>query len=224
MLKQLLSIMKHKKYRIYNNPYQLNIVGMRSHSTHANSFDDLLFVFYKDERLRWNASAYSITTDPGTYWLQHPLNVDGTAILKEGQYLDAYQIGLHKGQYKALVQTKPVTVIRDYDRNAYLDFFNGNEKTGYFGINIHRALAVGETKVINKWSAGCQVFSNAGDFAEFLALCSKHRLYYGNKFTYTLIDHRAVGRQNRRWFLYGLAGASLITAGTVTWFLLNEKS
>ncbi len=33
----------------------------------------------------------------------------GTAMLKEGQYIDAYKQGLHKGQYTALVQDKPVT-------------------------------------------------------------------------------------------------------------------
>lgn len=224
MLQQLLSIMKHKKYKVYNNPYQLNIVGVRSNSTRANHFDDLLFVFYKDERLRWNYAAYGITTDPGTYWLEHPMNVDGTAILKEGQYVDAYTIGLHKGQYKALVQAKPVTVLRDYDRTAILDFLNGKLETGYFGIDIHRANATGKTTNVDKWSAGCQVFSDADAFAQFLSLCDRHRMYYGNKFTYTLVDYRAIERQTRRWVAYGFAGASLIVGGIVTYFLLKESA
>jgi hypothetical protein len=36
------------------------------------------------------------------------------------------------------VQSKPITVLRDYDRNAILDFWNGKPETGMFGINIHR--------------------------------------------------------------------------------------
>lgn len=223
MIRQLLAIMRRRKYKVYNNPYQLNIVGIRGNSTKPNRFDDRLFVFYKDEKLRWNYVAYSVTTDPGTYWLKHPMNVDGTAILKEGQYVDAYAIGLHRGQYKALVQAKPVTILRQYDRTAILDFFNGTEHTGYFGINIHRAKAKGITLSVDKWSAGCQVFANADDFSQFLSLCDRHRLYYGNRFTYTLVDNRAVERQTRRWLAYGFAGTSLIVGGLVTWYLLNEQ-
>ena len=220
MIQQLIAIMKYKGYVLHENPYQLNIVGVRANSTRANSFDDTLFIFFKDENLRWNYASYHITTDPGTYWLQHPVNVDGTAILKEGQYVDAYSLGLHKGQYKALVETKPVTVIRDYDRNAILDFFNGTEETGDFGINIHRAYLTGSTTSVDKWSAGCQVFENAEDFAQFLSFCDKHKVYYGNKFTYTLVDYRAIERQDRRWFAYGFGASAIV--GVALWFFLKD--
>ena len=98
------------------------------------------------------------------------MNKLGAAILKNGQYIDAYKIGLHRGEYKALIEQKPVTVIRDYDRNAVLDFNNGKQETGNFGINIHRAGSKGTTINVDKWSAGCQVFENAEDFAKFLVL------------------------------------------------------
>jgi len=222
MIQQLISILKHKGYQLHNQPYQLNIVGVRSTNTEANRFDDMLYVFFKDERLHWNYAKYKITTDPGTYWLEHPLNVDGTAILKEGQYVDTYVLGLHKGQYKALVEAKPVTVIRDYERKALLDFLNGKEETGYFGINIHHAKAKGVTTSVDKWSAGCQVFENAEDFAQFISLCEKHKSYYGNHFTYTLIDNRAIGRQNRRWLFYGIGAGALTVGGIITWYLLKK--
>jgi len=222
MIRGVLRILKNRNYKVYSKPYQLNIVGIRSSSTLSNRFDDRLLVFYKNPRFGWNFFAFAITTDPGTYWLKNPLNVDGTAILKEGQYVDAYSLGLHKGQYKALVQAKPVTVIRDYDRNAYLDFFNGNERTGYFGINIHRAIASGITSQVGKWSAGCQVFKNAEDFSKFLALCERHSNHYGNNFTYTLIDQRALNRQTRRFLIYGLGTTALAIGGIVTYFLLKD--
>ena len=222
MIQRLIKILYSKKYTLYEQPYQLNIVGVRSEATVSNSFDDELYVFFKDGTGKWNFAHYPITTDPGTYWLENPSQVDGTAILKAGQYEDAYSLGLHKGKYLALVESKPVTVIRDYDRNAYLDFFNGKEATGSFGINIHRANPEGETKTVDKWSAGCQVFKSAADFVQFLSLCVKHRDLYGNKFTYTLIDFRAFRRQAIRWMIYGTA--SVFSAIGITWLAKRLKN
>lgn len=211
-MQKVISIIKRLGYLVYEKPYQLNIIGDRSLETKANQFDDKLHVIFKNDKNRWESYTYTITTDPGTFWLEHPMQVDGTGILKQGQYVDAYQIGLHKGQYKALVQRKPVTVIRDYDRNAILDFNNGKESTGLFGINIHRASIYGITKAVGKWSAGCQVFEKNEDFIHFMSMCEKHRSLYGNHFTYTLIDFRATRRWAARTAIYGVTGvASVIT-------------
>ncbi|MDP4275394.1 MAG: hypothetical protein Q8907_14055, partial [Bacteroidota bacterium] len=128
------------------------------------------------------------TTDPGLYSLRHPKNQDGTAILKEGQYLGAYQQGLHHDKYKALVQVKPVTVIRDYNRDNNLDITSGHEETGIFGLNIHRAKLSGKTINVNQWSTGCQVFADSKQFAEFILLCEKAEKYWGKTFSYKLIN------------------------------------
>lgn len=221
MIRGVMRILKSRNYRVFSKPYQLNIVGIRSDSTIANRFDDWLLVFYKKPGFGWASHTFPITTDPGTYWLKNPLNVDGTAILKEGQYLNAYRLGQHRGQYKALVQNKPVTVIRDYDRNAVLDFLNGSEFIGFFGINIHRASATGISKNVEKWSAGCQVFKSAADFSFFINLCEKHRALHGNWFTYTLVDQRALTRQRRRLFIYSLA-ASAVATGGIIWYSLKK--
>lgn len=214
MLPRLLRILKTQRYEVFEKPFQLNIVGVRSAETNSNRFDDEIHVLFRDDKLKWYHYKYTVTTDPGTYWLQNPSMVEGTAILKAGQYKDTYMLGLHKGQYKALVQKKPVTVIRDYDRNALLDFYNGREFTGMFGINIHRASTLGITKSIEKWSAGCQVFQNHLEFMQFLTLCERHRQRYGNGFTYTLIDIRMMKRYKKRMWIYG-AGAigALATIG-----------
>ncbi len=105
---------------------------------------------------------------------------------------------MHRGKYLALVQKRPVTVVRDYDRNATLDFLNGKEDTGIFGINIHRASLTGVTKTVDQYSAGCQVFSSILDFNLFMQLCERHKRVYGNNFTYTLIDERAVNRESKK--------------------------
>jgi hypothetical protein len=213
MLGRIQSIFAQKSYRIYQRPYELNIVGVRAAETRSNSFDDQIHVFYRNDLLKWEYHIFKATTDPGTYWLKNPASPQGTAILAQGQYVNAYQIGWHQNKYKALVQRGPVNIIRDYDRNAVLDFFNGKNERGIFGINIHRALVNGKTKFIDKFSAGCQVFESADDFAKFLEMCEKHKTKYGNQFTYTLIDTRAIQRETLRRVLLGLLSAGMMGAG-----------
>jgi hypothetical protein len=203
-IRSLIRLLESKKYILYSKPYQLNIVGVRHNGTVPNKFDDKMYVFWKNDTGKCEGKVFNITTDPGTFWLNNPMSPQGTAILKEGQYVGAWKIGMHQGKYKALTQAKPITVYRDYDRNAVLDFNNGKEETGMFGINIHRANAVGTTKVIDKYSAGCNVFENAEDFAKFLALCDKQEALYGNSFTYTLVDERAYLRAFKRKTSYAL--------------------
>ena len=194
MLSRVKAILKQHGFTLYTKPYQLNIVGLRSKNANSNTFDDEIHVFYLKDDGKWNYHVFSATTDPGTFWLKNPSYPQGTAILAQGQNIDAYEIGLHRGKYEALVEVKPVTVIRDYDRDAILDFNNGTYQTGNFGINIHRAESTGSTKYIDEYSAGCQVFKNAEDFEAFMRLCKQHAKLYGNRFSYTLVDFRSLRR------------------------------
>jgi len=198
MLAMIQNTLRGKGFQLYERPFELNIVGIRSDSVIPNQFDDTLNVFYKDEKGNWLFHQFKATTDPGTFWLKNPMNPQGTALLKHGQYPGSHMIGMHRGQYLALVQRKPVTVIRDYDRDSTLDFNNGKEQTGMFGINIHRASVAGTTKTVDRFSAGCQVFANASDFNTVMQLAERHRKLYGNSFTYTLIDERALIRETKK--------------------------
>jgi hypothetical protein len=206
MLAAIVNALRTKIYETYSRPYELNIVGIRADSSIPNRFDDEIHVFFKNNANQWIHYIFPATTDPGTYWLKNPMNPQGTAILQQGQYKGAYQIGLHRNKYYALVQRKPVTVLRDYDRNALLDFQNGRPDTGLFGVNIHRASVNGTTKSVDNYSAGCQVFANINDFNLFMQLCEKHKQLYGNSFTYTLIDKRAIAREQKRYLAVSLAG------------------
>jgi len=222
MLAIIINTLRFRTYETFVRPYELNIVGIRSDSTLPNRFDDEIHVFFKNNSGKWIHYIFPATTDPGTYWLQNPMSPQGTAILKQGQYKGTYQIGLHRGKYYALVQSKPVTVLRDYDRNAILDFWNGKPETGFFGINIHRASVNGTTKSVDSYSAGCQVFANINDFNLFMQLCEKHKQLYGNSFTYTLIDKRAIAREQKKTMAVSLAGigaglgAAIITYKIIT--------
>jgi hypothetical protein len=213
LLQKIKAIMRHNGYKVFSRPFELNIVGLRSKSTIPNRFDDEIHVFYKVSTLNWHYHVFKATTDPGTYWLRQPMQPQGTAILAQGQFINAYQLGLHRGKYLALVQRRPVRLIRDYNRDAVLDFNNGKLSLELAGVNIHRANQTGTTKTVDKNSAGCQVFENADDFAVFIKLCKKHESLYGNQFTYSLIDFRAVRRQNARYVATGIGIAGLLGMG-----------
>ena len=198
MLEMIQATLLQKGFKTFSRPFELNIVGIRSNSTKPNSFDDTLNIYYKTSDGKWQFHQFAATTDPGTYWLLNPMNPQGTAIVKHGQYINSHRIGMHRGKYLALVQQRPLTIIRDYDRNATLDFMNGKEETGIYGINIHHASVNGTTRTVDKYSAGCQVFANINDFTLFMQLAERHKQLYGNEFTYTLIDERALVRESKK--------------------------
>ena len=223
-IKDLIKSLESLNYVVYSKPDELNIIGIRSDAVNANTFDDLLYVFWKKENGSFEGKKYLVTTDPGTYWLENPMNVAGTAILKAGQYINSHQVGKHKGQYDALTQKGNLTVFRDYDRNAILDFNNGKETTGLYGINIHNSgTSQKSDKSVNKWSAGCQVFKNMSDFEEFMGLAKKHKDKYVNSFTYTLIDDRAFNRKVKRFSVYTLLGILGVVAAYVLYRSYNNK-
>ncbi|SHI45449.1 peptidoglycan-binding domain-containing protein [Aquimarina spongiae] len=182
-------IFRKKGYTFYKDELKPNIIGVRNLDSTANLFNDTMYVIWK-ENGRYHAKTYLITTDPGSAFLgKRMINKNGTAILKVGQYLNTYKLGLHRGKYTALVQRGgKVTVYRDKNQDHKLDFHGGKEYTGYFGINIHKA---GRNSIdVNSWSAGCQVFKKSSDFDELIALCKKAERRYGKGtwFTYTLLE------------------------------------
>lgn len=188
------SILKNKGYSYFDKgSYNLNIIGVRNKERNVtNKFDDILVVEYVSEWGTKCKKCYAITTDPGIYYMKNLMNKKGTAILVPNQYKSTFKLGLHQGKYKALVQNKTVKVYRDKNKNAVYDYNSGTVDEGIFGINIHKAGK--ESKQVDKWSAGCQVFANEYDFNEFIALCEmqvSHNM--GNSFTYTLLNENDLG-------------------------------
>lgn len=182
----LLKAMRKKMYPVKTGTYELNIIGIRNDSAVPNSFDDTLCVLFKDEYGDDVLLCFPCTTDPGLYWLKHPLNVNGCAIMKEGHYVDVYKIGQHKG-YKALEQIGNIRFVRDNDKDAELDFDSKTEINEVIKANIHHAALPENSVLVDKWSAGCQVINKGWN--EFIELCEKSRLITGrNRFSYTLLN------------------------------------
>ena len=173
--------------------YNLNIVGIRNSETHnevTNKFDDKLTVSYSiNGELKYHE--WDATTDPGKYWEENIMNKEGVAILVPGQYRGSHKIRLHQGKYEALGQQKPVKVYRDNNKDGDYDMLVESIQEGIFGINIHKAGSrVNGSTQIDKWSAGCQVFSKESDFNQLMELAHKAKDLYSNSFTYTLIESK----------------------------------
>ena len=168
--------------------YNLNIVGVRSNNNNkvTNQYDDILIVDYNTGNGHKRV-CYTITTEPGKYYMQNLGNPKGTAILVPGQYRGCWQIGLHRGKYKALCQRKAVKVYRDNNKDMIYNMTPKSIDKGIFGINIHRSNKTCICDTIDKYSAGCQVFNDPVEFNAFIRLCEKQKELYGNSFTYTLI-------------------------------------
>jgi hypothetical protein len=184
--KQIFKNMKKYSYVELENRFKelgyqwplFHIIGVRSKANEKNKFDDRFYLIKGPIMYEFTG-----TTNPGTHWLKNLLNPKGTAVLKPGQYVDAYQLGLHQGKYEALVQRKPVTVYRDGDKDDLAEE-QGKEDTGLFGINIHRANPSAISNFIDKWSAGCQVLNNP---EQFKILISSSKTSGRKEFTYTLL-------------------------------------
>jgi len=168
---------------------KLNIVGIRTEDKTTNVFNDFITISWIDKITGKKCfTGFNATTDPGLYYLNNPLNIKGTGILVEDQFVDCWEIGLHKGN-KALVQCRPVSVYRDNNRDNYLKFDKNTIDTGYFGINIHRAHMTIIQKWIGKYSAGCQVIQSNDAYEKFFNICKDS----GQKFfSYTLLNETSL--------------------------------
>jgi hypothetical protein len=66
----LLELLKMKKYKIYDKPYELNIVSVRNQclsegDKYTDEFVDKLYALYKDDKDNWQVKQYAFSTLPG---------------------------------------------------------------------------------------------------------------------------------------------------------------
>lgn len=174
--------------------FNLNFIAIRFGDASAESFDDWITCWYKRDG-QWHTHWWRATTDPGSYWMDNPMNVKGTAQVVPDQYRGLWKVGRHK-TYKAFEQAGQVKVYRHQP---------GKERTsppidiGDFHINGHAAdtdpwdtVDPNRTSV-GRWSAGCQVWADSAGFREAIGLAEESiRRGYPNSFTYTLVKESDV--------------------------------
>ena len=185
---RLQAAMKRQGYPFYDTgDYNLNIIGIRTDDQRSNLFNDWIVLAFRQNDHE-QLLAFQATTDPGLHWLQNPMVETGTAILRPGHYRSLFTIGKHQGKYEALTQHSAVTVYRDNNRDAIMD--TGDDVPvdyGHFGINLHRASPDGESRQVDRWSAGCQVIANSHDFDLLMAVARRAAEDWGPVFSYTLL-------------------------------------
>ena len=163
--------------RIFEGEDNITLIGIRFESTKPNEFKDLIGCCINNHVVLFDG-----TTSPGTYWLNNPMRVTGTARLMPGFYKACWVKGTHKGK-EALVQSSKARFLveRDGDKDSDFDS-NGVVHTDAAGINLHRA---GERSTkVDKWSAGCQVIANTFDFENLLSIIDKDKV--STTFSYQL--------------------------------------
>lgn len=133
-----------------------------------NAFDDLYLLYTITETgLPRLLAKFECTTQPGARYTLKPINASGAAIIDLG-YQEVWQPGLHRGQYRALIQTGgAVRVWRDraktYTRGQGM-------QTGWFGINRHHGGDAPRTD-IGSHSAGCLVTRRILDHQMAMKIC-----------------------------------------------------
>jgi hypothetical protein len=186
--------------------FDLNLFGIR-HPDMGNVFNDLLCCAYKMNG-EWKLHLWRGTTDPGRYYLQNPMNSNGTAILVPGQYSGMWELGKHRGKYKALTQRGECVVWRDVDKDTLLDFSLAKKQPGKFGINWHKAGK--SSQQVDKWSAGCQVHGDEASFDKSIWLAEQQQKYHPTWKTYTytlltLMEEPGCQKSEALSFLFDLA-------------------
>jgi hypothetical protein len=182
--------MLFKGYTLFRGDWSLNLIGLRTADSLSNRFNDLFLIFFRCAE-SWSLLQFPCTTDPGTYYRNNPINIDGTAIVVPNQYRGLWKLGKHRGLYDALIQKGPVQVYRDNNLDNVIDLNPSTVQEGMYGINCHRANTTKSSQV-DRWSAGCQVLQAAQDFDVLLSLCNRSSAMYGNSFSYTLLTEQDI--------------------------------
>ena len=171
--------------------YNINIFGIRSSDLIVNEFNDYMGIAYRDDFNNPVLQLFKATTKPGLYWLKNKLgNVNGTAILIPGQYRGCWRLGYHRS-YEAMEQKGLgiFKVWRDNDSDGHLDT-NRPVYDNVRGLNGHTTSFNSDIDKVGAYSAGCQVIQDDLDFKIFLSIIKKSANYYGNAFSYTLLEQK----------------------------------
>lgn len=192
--KQWKSVFQKQGYKFFEQPFDMNVFGVRNSIAVAGEFDDAVGVIYRNERLNPEIRIFKATTDPSAKALQNPINPKGTLIMLKGQYPSSHKLGFHGytskyGKYPALEQIGDIKYVRDFDKNNILSLSTGFPTEGNFKTNIHRASKWKILDRIGAYSYGCQVLQSPWDFDKFMETCQLQQEKIGiDTFTYSLFE------------------------------------
>lgn len=197
---RILAYMRLKGYEIATGAGEVNIVYIegcdadgRPNADRIDEFNDLRIVITHDGAgLPQMILCEPATTEPGRAptLSQAARRRGGVARIAFGQY-KAWMVGYHQGRkdHPALVQVRPVTVLRDYNQDGKRP--GDAPDTGLFGINQHGTSPRYKGKTVGNFSAGCSVGQVWTRHLYFVGLCKADPRYQADSefiFTATYID------------------------------------
>jgi hypothetical protein len=177
---RIIKYMQGKRYEIATGTKQFNIVyveGMNADGTLndniPNCFNDRRIVIGFVNGTPKIVGNWDATSEPGGFWTEHPMNPRGAARIEFGQY-KAWQVGVHNGDHRALVQVDNITVCRDLNKDYKRT--GDDYEQGTFGINQHWGYDMPSSD-IGKASAGCLVGRTTVGHQEFMELIEQDSRY-----------------------------------------------
>lgn len=192
MLNQVIQAMTEKGYSVFlSKPYDINLVIIRGEYL-PDHFNCKLLIFYKNEEETVNSHIFPITSYPGNYWIDNPMQPAGCAVITEGQHRGCWQLGFHY-QIPALVNTNPNRPIswvrvprgsRQLQREVLLKL---KKESGAVGLNLHPVMDQNNLTV-GQDSAGCPVVQHLAHFNLIMDLVRMQVAQgLGSNFTLTVI-------------------------------------
>jgi len=183
------SIMPSKGYPITTKEGVPNIVGIRNADKSSDIFIDRIWVWW-NERGKEVSHFYTATTRPGFWYLEHPINNDGTGILVPGHYPNCWGLGMHRKQQFALCQKDGngnMKAYRDKNLNNTIDCNPSTIQDGQFGCDGHHA-GMDDGENIGHYSAMCQVWRFHKAHEDLMAEFDRmSKAYHYKYFSYTLL-------------------------------------
>lgn len=178
---QVIKYMQAKNYQTATESKEYNIIYIEGMNTDGTLNNDAPNEF-NDRRLVIEIKAtngvpkivgdWEATTEPGSKYTYNPMNSKGAARIKFGQY-KAWAIGTHGvDRHEALVQVKPLSVHRDFNRDFQRtgDWVDG----GLFGVNQHWGYDYSRNDIQGA-SAGCLVGRTRQGHREFMKLIKQDK-------------------------------------------------
>lgn len=196
---QIKTAVTGRGHKWYTGPYNLNCIWERTNNKITNRFTDLLHICYEDPAGAKLILTIPATTKPGLKGsILEPVTVNGvtgTAIIRPGQYLSAWEFrdtDQEFSHYPYFRQVGPVDYWRDGDKDQEVDEVQ-NQEDKIFGTHWHR-MSQNNTYgsgLINNWSLGC-MGAPEPEFEKILPVVRAGVKIYGPKFTGTVIESKNI--------------------------------
>ena len=187
--KKAIRYLKSKGYKVSDK----NIIYFGGLNTDLETANQNLINYWNDVRTVVTADgdvlvSCSATIDAGWFYRNNPMNPNGCAQIAYGQYLQAWEFGMHH-QQQALIQCGIINVYRDFNKDGSRNgdkLYSGDD----FSINQHTTSNYANAdyipSTIDRWSAGCCVGQySITHYNTFLPVC---RTFGVTKFDTTIVD------------------------------------